>query len=74
MTVGGALLMGSKYGLMISLISVFLVVTRMIGEEKMLVNELEGYEEYKQKVSYGLIPLCLVTNGPLPWLARQAVR
>ena len=47
---------------------------QIIGEEKMLVNELEGYEEYKQKVSYGLIPLCLVTNGPLPWLARQAVR
>lgn len=29
---------------------------RIIGEEKMLVNELDGYDEYMTKVRYRLIP------------------
>jgi len=29
---------------------------RIVGEEKMLVAELEGYEEYRMKVCYRLIP------------------
>lgn len=33
-----------------------LAVARIIGEERMLVNELEGYAEYKKKVAYRLIP------------------
>ncbi len=27
-----------------------------IGEEKMLVEELEGYEDYRKKVRYRLVP------------------
>ena len=40
------LLLGSIYGLFISMIAVFVLVGRIISEEKMLVNELEGYEDY----------------------------
>jgi protein-S-isoprenylcysteine O-methyltransferase Ste14 len=29
---------------------------RIIGEERRLVNELEGYEDYKNKVKYRLLP------------------
>jgi len=34
----------------------FLLAGRIIGEEKMLVNELEGYVGYKKKVLYRLLP------------------
>jgi len=56
MLLGAPLLVGSIYGLIICLIAVFVLVGRIIGEEKMLVNELEGYEDYKKKVIYRLIP------------------
>ena len=54
--IGAPLLMGSIYGLIIGLIAFFLMAVRIIGEERMLVNELEGYEDYKKKVKYRLIP------------------
>ena len=50
------LLVGSTYGLVISLIGLLVLAGRIIGEEKMLVEELEGYAEYKKKVKYRLIP------------------
>jgi protein-S-isoprenylcysteine O-methyltransferase Ste14 len=53
---GAPLLMGSLYGLIIGLIGTFLMAGRIIGEEKILVDELEGYEGYKKKVRYRLIP------------------
>ena len=56
MCLGAPLLLGSLYGLIISLIAAFVVAGRIIGEENMLVNELEGYEEYKKKVKYRLVP------------------
>jgi len=54
---GAPLLVGSVYGLMISLIGLLVIVFRIIGEEKMMIEELEGYDEYKKKVKYRLIPL-----------------
>ncbi|HEX7568126.1 MAG TPA: isoprenylcysteine carboxylmethyltransferase family protein [Anaerolineaceae bacterium] len=57
MLLGAPLLLGSIYGLIIGLIALIVLVGRIIGEEKMLVNELEGYEDYKQKVKYRLVPL-----------------
>lgn len=54
--IGAPLLLGSVYGLIITVIGIIALVIRIIGEEKMLVNELEGYEEYKKKVHYRLIP------------------
>lgn len=56
MTLGTPLLLGSLYGFIIGFIGVIAVVGRIIGEENMLVNELEGYEEYKKKVTYRLVP------------------
>ena len=56
MLFGAPLLLGSIFGEIIGLIAVVVLVGRIIGEEKMLVNELEGYEDYKKKVKYRLIP------------------
>jgi len=54
--IGAPLLLGSFYGLVIGLILIFLLAGRIIGEERMLIKELEGYEDYKKKVKYRLIP------------------
>lgn len=56
MLAGAPLLLGSICGLAISLIAVVVLVVRITGEEKMLVDELEGYEDYMKKVRYRLIP------------------
>jgi protein-S-isoprenylcysteine O-methyltransferase Ste14 len=57
MLLGAPLLVGSTYGLGLSLAAVVTLVIRIVGEEKLLITELEGYEEYKKKVTYRLIPL-----------------
>jgi protein-S-isoprenylcysteine O-methyltransferase Ste14 len=54
--IGVPLLVGSLYGFLLSLIGILTIVVRIVGEEKMLIEELEGYNEYKQKVKYRLIP------------------
>jgi protein-S-isoprenylcysteine O-methyltransferase Ste14 len=54
---GAPLMVGSIYGLLVSLIGSVLVAFRIVGEEKMLVDELEGYADYRKKVKYRLIPL-----------------
>lgn len=54
--IGAPMLMGSVYGLIIALLFIPLIIIRIIGEEKMLVNELAGYSDYKMKVKYRLIP------------------
>jgi protein-S-isoprenylcysteine O-methyltransferase Ste14 len=56
MLFGGPLLLGSIFALVISLIAVVTLVFRIKGEEKMMIDELEGYEEYKKKVAWRLIP------------------
>ena len=50
------LVLGSLYAFLIFLFYPFLIGKRIIGEEKFLENELEGYAEYKKKVKYRLIP------------------
>jgi protein-S-isoprenylcysteine O-methyltransferase Ste14 len=57
MMIGAPLLVGSIYSLIIALIGSILVAYRIVGEEKMLVEELDGYEEYRKRVKYRLIPL-----------------
>jgi protein-S-isoprenylcysteine O-methyltransferase Ste14 len=47
---------GSVYGLVITAIGSLLLAVRIIGEEKMLLEELEGYDDYQKKVKYRLIP------------------
>lgn len=56
MMFGSPLLVGSVIGLLISLVGFIILIYRINGEEHMLATELEGYEEYKQKVRYRLIP------------------
>jgi protein-S-isoprenylcysteine O-methyltransferase Ste14 len=53
---GGPLLMGSFYGIALGIILSLLLVGRLLGEEKMLVRELEGYTDYQDRVKYRLIP------------------
>jgi len=57
MMFGGPLLLGSICGLAIALIALVVLFGRIAGEEKMLVNELAGYADYKARVRYRLIPL-----------------
>jgi protein-S-isoprenylcysteine O-methyltransferase Ste14 len=54
--VGTPMLLGSVYGIMTGLSLSLLIVIRITGEEKMLLNELQGYADYKKKVKYRLIP------------------
>jgi protein-S-isoprenylcysteine O-methyltransferase Ste14 len=56
MMLGAPMLLGSVYGLVISLIGVVGICYRILSEERMLSQELEGYGEYKMKVKYRLIP------------------
>lgn len=54
--IGTPMLLGSVYGIIIGVIVVPLLCGRILGEEKALSEELEGYTEYKNKVNYRLIP------------------
>ncbi len=56
MMIGASLLLGSQYGLLMFAIGIPLLVFRISGEEKMLLEELDGYEEYKKSVKYRLFP------------------
>ena len=53
---GGALLMGSIFGLVAGLFFVIVIALRSVGEEEMLRTELDGYEEYRNRVRSRLIP------------------
>ena len=50
------LVMGSWYALIPFAFYPVLMVVRILDEEKLLTAELSGYEEYKRKVKYRLIP------------------
>ena len=56
MMLGAPLLVGSVFALVISLIGSILLAVRIVGEERMLADELEGYAEYQKRVKYRLIP------------------
>ena len=53
---GAPLVLDSLYGLLIALAMLFLLAGRIVGEERLLADELEGYAEYRKKVRYRLIP------------------
>lgn len=57
MLFGTPLALGSWWGLIVLILYVFGLVTRIRGEEKFLSKNLPGYDEYRQKVRYRLIPL-----------------
>jgi protein-S-isoprenylcysteine O-methyltransferase Ste14 len=54
--IGTPLLLGSIYGVLFGVLMSFLLVARIVGEERMLVKELEGYADYRKKVKYRLFP------------------
>jgi protein-S-isoprenylcysteine O-methyltransferase Ste14 len=56
MFLGAPLLLGSIYGVLAGLALTVLLVARILGEEKMLNRDLEGYRKYTQHVRYRLIP------------------
>jgi len=53
---GTPLLLGSVFGIITGILIILLLAARIKGEEKMLTAELEGYDDYKKKVKYRLIP------------------
>jgi protein-S-isoprenylcysteine O-methyltransferase Ste14 len=48
--------LGSYWAVLPALVFPFILVLRLLNEEKKLVKELDGYEEYCKKVKYHLIP------------------
>lgn len=58
-TVGTALLLGSAYGLVGTLVLNALITWRAVREEEVLKNELPGYGEYMTRVKYRFLPYVL---------------
>ena len=50
------LILSSLWSFVIMLLYIPIIVKRIINEESVLSDELDGYAEYKQKVRYRLIP------------------
>ena len=50
------LILDSIFSFVIMLIHPIIIIFRIKNEEKVLENELKGYEEYKVKVKYRIIP------------------
>ncbi len=50
------LILGSWWSLLCFLPYIAVIVVRIVEEEKLLCARLEGYEEYRQRVKYRLIP------------------
>jgi protein-S-isoprenylcysteine O-methyltransferase Ste14 len=54
--VGFPLALGSYWGLVAVVPGVIMLVLRIRDEEKLLIEELDGYREYAQKARYRLVP------------------
>jgi protein-S-isoprenylcysteine O-methyltransferase Ste14 len=50
------IVLGSWFALIIFAIYPVLIVIRLVGEEKLLLKELPGYAQYREKVKYRIIP------------------
>jgi protein-S-isoprenylcysteine O-methyltransferase Ste14 len=53
---GAPLLLGSVVGLVIAGVMTLLLAGRIVGEERMLVEQLDGYADYQRSVRYRLVP------------------
>ena len=53
---GAPLLTGSRLGLAVGAAVALLLVVRIVGEERLLARELEGYAEYRRRVRWRLLP------------------
>jgi protein-S-isoprenylcysteine O-methyltransferase Ste14 len=56
MFIGAPVLLGSALGLVLGIALAGLLAARIVGEERLLVSELEGYTEYRNKIRYRLFP------------------
>jgi len=56
MFVGAPLLLGSATGLALGAAMTLLLGFRIVGEERLLARELEGYDDYRKRVRYRLLP------------------
>jgi protein-S-isoprenylcysteine O-methyltransferase Ste14 len=54
--IGMSLSLGSYWGLIASVLTIFGFVLRLLDEEKFLAQNLPGYTEYEKKVRYHLVP------------------
>jgi protein-S-isoprenylcysteine O-methyltransferase Ste14 len=57
MFTGAPFLLGSRLGLVIAAAIVLILAVRITREERLLADELDGYEEYRRRVRYRLLPL-----------------
>jgi protein-S-isoprenylcysteine O-methyltransferase Ste14 len=55
--IGTPLALGSYWGLLGFVAAVPALIWRLLDEEKLLMKNLPGYAEYKQRVRYRLVPL-----------------
>ena len=55
-TLAAPLMLGSSWAFVVGVISAILLVVRTILEERTLLDELEGYRDYTQRVRYRLLP------------------
>jgi protein-S-isoprenylcysteine O-methyltransferase Ste14 len=53
---GGPLLLGSLLGMAVAVLIGVVTVLRILNEERVLVADLPGYDEYRRKVRYRLVP------------------
>jgi protein-S-isoprenylcysteine O-methyltransferase Ste14 len=56
MVLGVPLALGSLWGLLIVLATIPILVLRIFDEERMLLDQLDGYETYARSVRYRLVP------------------
>jgi protein-S-isoprenylcysteine O-methyltransferase Ste14 len=56
MFMGGPLLLGSPWAMLVGAALVLLLVWRIRSEEELLARDLDGYEAYRQKVHARLVP------------------
>jgi protein-S-isoprenylcysteine O-methyltransferase Ste14 len=56
MFLGGPLLLGSAWDLGVGAALVLLLARRILGEEALLARDLEGYDSYRKRVRYRLLP------------------
>jgi protein-S-isoprenylcysteine O-methyltransferase Ste14 len=56
MAFGVPLALGSRWGLLLALLTLPLLILRIVDEEKMLYGELKGYDAYARGVRYRLLP------------------
>ena len=57
MFTGAPLLLGSRFGLVVAAAIALLLAVRIIREERLLAGGIDGYDEYRRKVRYRLLPL-----------------